>query len=124
MEVKDVMEPITQPAMAQAIEAMWGRFLPLMEERVAVLESAETALSSGLLTIEQRSAANAAAHKLAGVLGTFGLTRGTILARKAEILYSAEPEFDPAAARELKKITVQLREMIECRKAAFNSDCA
>jgi len=117
------MDPIAQPAMAQAIEAMWVKFLPLMEERLAILEAAETALSSGLLTIEQRVAANTAAHKLAGVLGTFGLTKGTILAREVEILYSAEPELDPAAAREIKKITAQLREMIDCRKAASHNDC-
>ena len=121
--MKERMDPIAQPAMAQAIEAMWVKYLPLMEERLAILEAAETALSSGLLTIEQRVAANNAAHKLAGVLGTFGLTKGTILAREVEILYSAEPELDPAAAREIKKITAQLREMIDCRKAASNNDC-
>ena len=43
----------------------------------------------GSLTAEQREQASSAAHKLAGVLGTFGLDEGTNLAREAEILYSS-----------------------------------
>ena len=39
----------------------------------------------------QREAAHAAAHKLAGTLGTFNLARGTELAREFELLFSAEP---------------------------------
>ena len=58
-------------------------------------------------------AANSAAHKLAGVLGTFGLTKGTVLAREAEIIYSGEPETDAEAAAQLRKISGQLRMLIE-----------
>jgi HPt (histidine-containing phosphotransfer) domain-containing protein len=110
------MDHIEQPALAEAIEQMWAKFLPQMEERLSVLEAADIALAAGTLSINQRAEANAAAHKLAGVLGTFGLTKGTILAREAEILYSGEPETDPAMAAELKKITAQLRALIESRK--------
>jgi HPt (histidine-containing phosphotransfer) domain-containing protein len=73
-----------------------------------------------LLSTEQRAAANSAAHKLAGVLGTFGLTRGTVLAREAEMIYSGEPDTDAAAEAQLKMITAQLRTLIENR----NQDAA
>jgi len=112
------MEPIAKPALDEALDQMWAKFLPQMEQRIATLESADVALAAGTLTIDQRAAANSAAHKLAGVLGTFGLTKGTILAREAEIIYSGEPETDPEAAAQLRKITAQLRFMIQSRKQA------
>jgi HPt (histidine-containing phosphotransfer) domain-containing protein len=112
------MEPIARPALDDALRKLWDKFLPQMEERVALLEEAGAALDAGLLTSAQRNAANAAAHKLAGVLGSFGLTRGTILAREAEILYSGEPQTDPDAADQLRTLAVQLRAMIEARKAS------
>jgi HPt (histidine-containing phosphotransfer) domain-containing protein len=80
------------------------------------LETADAALAAGTLTLPQRTEANGAAHKLAGVLGTFGLTKGTILAREAEILYSSEPETDPASAARLAEITVELRSIVKSRK--------
>lgn len=110
------MEPISQRALADAIDQMWAKFLPQMKERVAILESADEALAAGSLTPEQCAAANTAAHKLAGVLGTFGLTKGTILAREAEMIYSAEPETDPGAPAQLKAISSQLRALIEARE--------
>lgn len=112
------MEHIAQPTLDEALQKMWAKFLPLMEERLAILEDAYAALAADLLTIEQRSAANAAAHKLAGVLGSFGLTKGTVLAREAEILYSGEPETDPEAAEQLRTITAQLRALIDGKKAS------
>ena len=111
------MERIDQPALNQAIEMMWSRFLPEMLERVSVLEVAEQAFQQGRLTQEQRNAANAAAHKLAGVLGTFGLTKGTILAREAETFFACEPDVRSDLAQELPQITSDLRHMIENRYA-------
>ena len=81
-----------------------------MEERVAALEAAGTALTAGRLSDDQREAAQSAAHKLAGVLGTFGLTKGTILAREAEMLCSGDA--DPASAAQLTDIAAQLRSLI------------
>ena len=60
---------------------MWAQFLPQIQERVAVLETAAEAFAAGRLS-KQHEAAKTAAHKLAGVLGTFGLTQGTVLARE------------------------------------------
>jgi HPt (histidine-containing phosphotransfer) domain-containing protein len=106
-------EPSPQPSINEALDRLWKQFLPQIEERVAALESAGTALAAGRLSHDQREAAHAAAHKLAGVLGTFGLTRGTILAREAELLYSGET--DPEAALQLSEIARRLKELVADR---------
>lgn len=77
-------------AIAEALNRMWVKFLPEIEGRVTVLEEAAAAVAQGALSAELREQAFAAAHKLAGVLGTFGLDEGTLLAREAESLYSRE----------------------------------
>lgn len=79
-------------AMAAALARLWTRFLPEIESRVAILEAAAASLVAGSLTAEQRQAAHDAAHKLAGTLGTFGLPRGTDLARKTELFLEGNSE--------------------------------
>jgi HPt (histidine-containing phosphotransfer) domain-containing protein len=103
-------------ALAQAIDGLWQRFLPQIRERVAILESAAAALAAGPLTEELREAALAAAHKLAGTLGTFGLTRGTVLARELESAFASESS--PGSDREasLAAYAAELRALIENRK--------
>ncbi len=110
------MDSVPQASLAEALERMWVQFLPQIEERVSAMESANAALAAGKLSYEPRARANSAAHKLAGVLGTFGLTRGTILAREAEIIYSGEPDTDPAAVARLSEIVGELRVLIAKRK--------
>lgn len=103
-------EPSQQASLNEALGRLWKRFLPEIEERVAVLESAGAALAEDRLSHEQREAAHGAAHKLAGVLGTFGLTKGTVLAREAELLFSGET--DPEAAAQLGEIARSLKELV------------
>jgi len=106
-------EHVTQPELNAALDRLWKQFHPQMEERVAALHMAARALSMGKLGDNQREAAQSAAHKLAGVLGTFGMTKGTILAREAEILYAGDA--DPASAAQLTDIAVQLDALIRAR---------
>jgi HPt (histidine-containing phosphotransfer) domain-containing protein len=103
-------ENATQSDLTAALNGLWQQFLPLIDERVAVLEAAGQALAGGNLSDEQREAATSAAHKLAGVLGTFGLTKGTVLAREAEMLCTGDA--DPASAPQLSDIAAQLRTII------------
>ena len=102
--------------LSAALDRLWIQFLPQMTERVSTLEAACTALSAGALSVEQRTEANAAAHKLAGGLGTFGLTKGTELAREAEVIYSGEPDADPDAVTRLTAIAAQLRAIVASKK--------
>ena len=110
------MEPIAQPDLTQALDRMWDKFLPELEQRVAFLERANAALAAGTLNVDLRAAANAAAHKLAGVLGSFNLTRGTVLARELEILYSRENGPDPAMGAQLASLAAELRAVLASHK--------
>ena len=105
-----------QPQIAEALKLLWLKFLPQMQERVAILEEACEALQAGALSDEQRTAAGAAAHKLAGVLGTFGLTEGTNLAREAEQIFTSDGVLDHAAAARIGVITRQLADLIQTHR--------
>jgi len=104
--------------LSQAIERLWVRFLPEIKERIAVIQAAADALAAGTPTASRRVAAHAAAHKLAGVLGTFGLTRGTELARELEIDFSSEDGPDPASGKKLAAVAAELRALVESRQSS------
>ena len=110
------MQPSEQDALHQALDGLWARFLPTIEERVGLLESAAAACAANRLSSQEQQAAFAAAHKLAGVLGTFGLAEGTALARELEMLYSGQSAFDPALGARLVSIAAQLRSIVQNRK--------
>lgn len=78
-------------------------------------QAAADSLAAGALTASRCETAHATAHKLAGVLGTFGLTRGTDLARELEINFSRENGPDPTYAERLAAIAAELRAMVESR---------
>lgn len=110
------MDLPSPPSLNAALDRLWAQFLPQMEERVALLDAANQAVQSGEIPSQERIAANAAAHKLAGVLGTFGLTRGTVLAREAELIYAEDLAFDSERQARLLEIARELRSMIAARK--------
>jgi HPt (histidine-containing phosphotransfer) domain-containing protein len=104
--------------LTQALESLWVRFLPQIEERVAVLASAVSAVAEKRLTAAECEAAHSAAHKLAGVLATFGLTRGTDLARELETAFSGEAARVGSSVANLAQSVTELRTLIENRRAA------
>ena len=112
------MEPIAQPDLDAALDRMWAKFLPELEKRVAFLERANAALAAGTLNVDLRAKANAAAHKLAGVLGTFGLASGTVLARQIEALYSPPNSPGLLLPSQLIGLSTQLRALVENRNQA------
>jgi len=113
------MEPVDQsgqPDLAAALDKLWTRFLPEIRARVSILEAAAESAAANALTAEQQQAAASAAHKLAGVLGTFNLSRGTAIARELELLYSAEAPPGPGPASRLASASAELRSLVESRK--------
>lgn len=108
--------PLTDADLSQAMDGLWARFLPDIRDRVQVLEAAAQSASEGKLKAKERDAAQTAAHKLAGVLGTFGLTRGTVLARELELKFARESSPGRDAATKLAETAAELRSMIESRK--------
>lgn len=107
------MATVDPTALSAALDGMWSKFLPEMLERVAVLQTTAAACAAGKVKQPQLEAAASAAHKLAGVLGTFGLARGTALARELEQLFSAPGRLQP---QRLLALTSELRSVIESRK--------
>lgn len=103
------------------MDLLWAKFLPEIRERVATLEAAAAAVTAKKLNATGCDTAQAAAHKLAGVLGTFKLTRGTDLARELELAYL--PESAPAAGSgtHLASLAAELRTMIENRRVGIES---
>lgn len=107
------MSKAPEPTIADALNRLWIKFLPQMEARVATLETAAAALAAGTLTAELQEQASAEAHKLAGVLGTFGLLEGTKFAREAEDAYKGPLE---NSTDRLIEIAARLRALIAGRQ--------
>jgi HPt (histidine-containing phosphotransfer) domain-containing protein len=85
----------TKEKTAALLAALWKRNQPLIEGRLTVLERAREQALAGSLTDEMRTEASAVAHKFAGSLGMFGLTRGTEISRELEV--ALEPVGEGAA---------------------------
>lgn len=107
--------PPQPPSLAAALDGIWQRHLPEIEERLAALELAAAATAAGTLTAEQRQAAHSAAHKLAGVLGSFGLAEGTAPARETELHYAAKSVAEPEDGSRLAGMAAALRSLVESR---------
>jgi HPt (histidine-containing phosphotransfer) domain-containing protein len=78
---------------------------------VDVLDRALESLEAGSLDIGLRRSAEREAHKLAGLVGTFGFHRGSELAAKLEHELMAGP--DPASAQRLAEMAGDLRRQLE-----------
>jgi HPt (histidine-containing phosphotransfer) domain-containing protein len=107
----------TNSGMAEALARLWIKFLPEIDRRLIAIESAVLALNAGTLSDELRDEAHQAAHKLAGTLGTFGLHRGTELARNAENVLEGDGLLPgTSSASDLILWTHELRSLIDNRR--------
>lgn len=90
---------------------MWSRSRPTVERRLATLERAAEAASTGSLAHEALSTAEADAHKLAGALGTFGFPEASDLAREAELELARGP--GPGTAPKLLGLVAAIRSELD-----------
>jgi HPt (histidine-containing phosphotransfer) domain-containing protein len=95
---------------------LWTKFLPQMEERVTTLQRAAQSAAQATLGAHEQQTASSDAHKLAGVLGTFGLHEGTELAREAENLYAGDLDRALAISHRLSVIAERLRVIVASRR--------
>lgn len=102
-------------ALAQAMNRLWAKHLPQIEERVMTLELTARSLANGTLTEAGRQHASADAHRLAGILGTFGLNEGTELAREVEAMCESPLDQHPPDASRLAAIAERLKTMVANR---------
>jgi DNA-binding response OmpR family regulator/HPt (histidine-containing phosphotransfer) domain-containing protein len=94
-----------------AVAAAWPGALPLLLERVTTLEDAVAALLSGALTEDGREGARREAHRLAGALGAFGVSAGSVVARDLETAFEVLPP--QSAAPGLAERVLTLRRAVE-----------
>jgi HPt (histidine-containing phosphotransfer) domain-containing protein len=90
------------------ISALWDRSRHTVVERAALLQIAGNLLIDNRLDQATQLNAVDSAHKLAGVLGTFGLPRGTDLAREAEVLFGRST---PPGKVEIERLQILLAEL-------------
>lgn len=95
-----------------AIAGVWHRFKGKINDQVAVLEQAVAALRKNELEPERRSLAEREAHTLAGSLGTFGLPKGSQLARKIEQILNTG-QLGHKETVQLSRLVKALRKEIE-----------
>ena len=96
------MDETPQARINTALAAIWQRQQPQVSQRIELLEQAAAAIP--LSEARQQEAASIA-HKLAGMLGMFGFTEGTEIARELE-QHLDQP--NPEAAT-LSRLAQQLR---------------
>lgn len=93
-----------------AIAEMWQRFAPLARERVEVLERYVAALDDGRDDPDLRAQAHAAAHKLAGALGTYQRP-GSHAASRLEVVLG--PSAPAPEAGEVRPLVAALRAAVD-----------
>jgi len=101
--------------MAAAIQAIWEEGSEEVVRRVETLDQAVSALRAGDLGDHLRTRAEQDAHKLAGSLGTFGLSRGTELARELEQALAAAGGPAQTDAPRLAGLMLALRDQVDSR---------
>ena len=95
------------------ISALWDRSRHTVVERAALLRTAGDLLAHNRLDETTQMNAVDSAHKLAGVLGTFGLPRGTDLAREAEVLFSQSTKPGKMEIERLQVLLAELTHLID-----------
>jgi HPt (histidine-containing phosphotransfer) domain-containing protein len=92
------------------LATLWQRQLPLLHERLDVLDRTATEASTGTLSEISRTDALSIAHKLAGSLGMFGYHQGTEIARAMElILREPTPNTLPTLASLVRDLRAALQ---------------
>src|SRR5438067_1726946 len=98
-----------------ALDRVWTDNIELTRSRLAIVESAVIAASSRRLDAALATSAADAAHKLAGTLGSFGLSQGTDDARRLEELFESYSDTNPTHEPELRARLESLAAVIASR---------
>ena len=109
----DVANNDIEQQMIARIASIWERNKEARSSRVTILERAVAALLEGTLSPEAQRAAQRAAHRLAGSLGTLGSYQGSRLAREMEQIFAGPAPLDPAKASPLSNLVVHLYQELE-----------
>jgi HPt (histidine-containing phosphotransfer) domain-containing protein len=97
------------------LATLWSRSQQTIRDRLDVLRTAHRTLRIDPTDKNARRAGADAAHKLAGILGTFGLPDGTNLARRIEVMLESASPIRPFDLEGLQRTIDQLHQMIEAK---------
>jgi HPt (histidine-containing phosphotransfer) domain-containing protein len=97
------------------LATLWSRSQQNISERLDVLRTTHRTLHTNPADHNARRAGADAAHKLAGILGTFGLPEGTNLARRIEVMLESAAPIGPFDLEGLQRTIDQLHQMIEAK---------
>lgn len=110
-------DPHEQDDPQQKLHAMlagiWERSKQTVAERIETIREAQTLAAKNRLDKQARQRAIEAAHKLAGVLGTFGMPRGTDLAREAQETFERDGALSRATIERLDGLLKELDAMVK-----------
>ncbi len=91
------------------LTSLWERNLPVLHERLDILDRAAAAAASGDLSEADREEALDIAHKLSGSLGMFGYHQSTEIAQQIEQSLKSPT---PAASGNLTTLATTLRQIL------------
>lgn len=109
--------PPANEQLQQLLLKLWVTSKATIAERLETIQQAQVQMAANTLKAAGRKDAIDAAHKLAGILGTFGLPQGTELARQVEEGLQANGEGLTADA--LDVLVKQLAALIDQKSAGI-----
>ena len=86
-----------------------ANFQATFAEKVEIFDRAIAKFNTGTLDNETRQEAQFEAHKLVGSLGTFGLPKGSEIARNIEHLFKSENIYQPGSYRQIEELVNLLK---------------
>ncbi len=116
----DIHSPHAAPEEAtgklhELLTTLWSRSRQTIVERVDVLRAAHRSLRVNPSDAHALHDGADAAHKLAGILGTFGLPEGTNIARRIEVMMESGAPIRSFDLETLQVSIEQLHQMIEAK---------
>lgn len=99
------------------LRVLWKNNRATIDERVQRLREAQNQLLADQMDAVSRKEAESAAHKLAGVLGTFGLPEGSRIASSIEQLFAGEAPIDDQAKIDIAQHLDNLEAIIASKPA-------
>ncbi|NJK40522.1 MAG: response regulator [Acaryochloridaceae cyanobacterium SU_2_1] len=117
-------EPEVPQSTAAMIAAVWDRHQTRISGQVGILEDLGLTLAEQRsINVQQQEQAEQEAHTLAGALGLFGLSQGTVLARQIEQILKAPK---PLTAQQIQKLRADikaLRQVIDRPPSSLRKGC-
>ena len=111
-ELSEISKETQQQTFA-ALAGVWRQFQGRVNQQIETLEQAATAVKENTIDQHLLALAQREAHTLGGSLGTFGLSKGSKLAREIESLLTSEKSLQIEEIKQLDNLVISLRQEID-----------